>query len=94
MQRDTEFITDSLLVRGHIIVGGNDIEVARDECSHHCFACDSNAIHKHAGPGHQPPTCLEKSAMNRARALATQIPEINQNRMITVVSGHPSSSKW
>lgn len=34
-----------------------------------------------------------KSAMKIATAAATQMPEMIQNRMMTVVSGHPTSSK-
>ena len=33
-----------------------------------------------------------KSPMNSASAVATRIPEISQKRMITVVSGQPTSS--
>ena len=36
---------------------------------------------------------LVKSAMKIPSATATKIPEIIQNRMMTVVSGHPSNSK-
>jgi hypothetical protein len=35
-----------------------------------------------------------KSAIKIATAVATQIPEMIQNRMITVVSGQPLNSKW
>jgi hypothetical protein len=36
---------------------------------------------------------LVKSAIKIPSAMATKIPEIIQNRIITVVSGHPSNSK-
>ena len=35
-----------------------------------------------------------KSPMNSPRAAATHVAAISQNRMITVVSGQPTSSKW
>ncbi len=39
------------------------------------------------------PACRVKSAMKIATAVATQMPEMIQNRMMTVVSGQPLNSK-
>ena len=73
------------------VIGRNNDVATLDESPNSCRAGDCNAVHQHTR--HQPCTCLVKSAMNNASALATQIPEISQNRMITVVSGQPTSSK-
>ena len=73
------------------VVGDDHVDVVAQQGSHGRLARDREPVDE--GASHSC-TCAVKSAMKIASAEATQIAEINQKRMITVVSGQPISSKW
>ena len=73
------------------VVGDDDIVPATLQRANGGRSGDGEAVHEHS---HGHPTTLVKSAMKIESAEATQIAEISQKRMMTVVSGQPPSSKW
>lgn len=76
-----------------VVTDKNDFSpLTQDLCD--CSARNPQAPYERRASGHRIRACCVKSAMKMATAVATQIPEMIQNRMMTVVSGQPLSSKW
>ncbi len=87
-----EFVGQSTTLGRHLVVGDDDLDVVALQCSHRGGTGDCEAVDERSR--HDPPAVMSvKSPMKMASAVATQIAEISQNRMMTVVSGHPMSSK-
>ncbi len=84
---------------GSLATGGCDVVIGDDDLDAVALQCPNGCSTGHREPVDQRSThgMLElisvKSPMKMASAVATQIAEINQKRMITVVSGQPMSSK-
>ncbi len=75
-----------------VVVDHDDVDVARLERPDGRRTGDGEPVHER---GHGVPAAtFVKSAMKMPSATATQMAEISQKRMITVVSGQPTSSKW
>ena len=73
------------------VVDGDDVQPALPQRPHRGGPGDGEPVHEDHGRSAE---MRVKSAMNRPRAAATHAAAISQKRMITVVSGQPSSSKW
>ena len=74
---------------GDDVVADDDVPPVSAECANRRDAGDGEAVDERFHPTER----LEKSAMKMPSAAATQIAEINQKRMMTVVSGQPINSK-
>ena len=76
------------------IVGENHCLATLMQCVRDCHSCHPKTKHQCCLLYTQrKPACRVKSAIKIATAVATQMPEMIQNRMITVVSGQPLNSK-
>ena len=91
---EPKIVCESTMVGSQVIVTDEHglTTLVQHRCD--CSSCDSEAPHERRARGHRIRACCVKSAMKMATAVATQIPEMIQKRMMTVVSGHPLSSKW
>ena len=87
-----ELLRQLATLGGDLVVGDHDLDVVALQCSYRGSPRDCEAVHE--GARHDPPAVISvKSPMKMASAVATQIAEISQKRMMTVVSGQPMSSK-
>ena len=89
-QLDTQFLGESTACGRDGVIADDDLVAMAQQRAYRCLPGDCKAVHEHS---HQAAR-LEKSAMKIPSARPTEIAAINQNRMITVVSGQPTSSKW
>ena len=91
-QLDAELVGQVALGVVDVVVDDDDFVAAPGECAHRRCTGHREAVDERA---HDHSAAIRvKSPMKTASADATQIALISQNRMITVVSGHPRSSKW
>ena len=74
------------------VVDGADLDPAAPQGARRRRPGHRQSVDQHVGHGRSAEIRV-KSPMNRPRADATHTAAINQKRMITVVSGHPTSSK-
>ena len=77
---------------GDVVVDDDDVDTAVPEGPHRRRSRNGESVDQRRHG--VPPATFVKSAMKMPSATATQIAEINQKRMITVVSGQPTNSKW
>ena len=77
---------------GDVVVDDDDVDTAVPQGARRRRARDGESVDQRRHG--VPPATFVKSAMKMPSATATQIAEINQKRMITVVSGQPTNSKW
>jgi len=89
---DVEFGCEFPSLWRHVVIGDDDVDPVTLQRPNGCGAGDSESVDER--PTHGMLELISvKSPMKMANAVATQMAEINQKRMITVVSGHPMSSK-
>ncbi len=91
-QFDVEFRGDLATAGGDVVIGDDDLDAVALQRANGCGARNRQSVDERSSHGMLELISV-KSPMKMASAVATQIAEINQKRMITVVSGHPMSSK-
>ena len=93
-ERESAFRGESPMLTRHVVVTDDHVRSPIVQRLGDCSTRDAEPPHQRRGSGHRIRACWVKSAMKMATAVATQIPEMIQKRMMTVVSGQPLSSKW
>ena len=93
-QVDTEIVSQVAPLRCIEVVGDDDVVPPRGECPHGRCPSYRQPVHQGALRHGVMSETRVKSPMKIPRAAATDTAAINQKRMMTVVSGQPTSSKW
>ncbi len=89
-QLDAEAVSARCPFVGHHVVTGDHVPAPLPQRTSGGCPGDSETVDERAHHTDR----LEKSAMKMPSARPTEIAAISQKRMITVVSGQPTSSKW
>ena len=90
---DPELGSKLTLRRSVGVIGSHDVHRPLLQRPHRGRAGDRQPVDKRRLHGSTPGDTRVKSPMKMPRAAATATAAMSQKRMITVVSGHPTSSK-